>query len=48
MEVKPKFKIMYSSEARNFLQRVEDKTRNKIIYNIDKAIHTLDPKLFRS
>lgn len=47
MEAKERFKVVYSAEAREFLQRVEVKTRDKIVYNIDKAVCTLDPELFK-
>jgi hypothetical protein len=47
MEIIEKFKIVYYTDAMEFLQRMESKTREKIIYNIDKARYTLDPKLFK-
>lgn len=47
MEAKEKFKVIYSPDAREFLQRIESKTRDKITYNIDKVIYTLDPELFK-
>ncbi|MEG1563923.1 MAG: type II toxin-antitoxin system RelE/ParE family toxin [Bacteroides sp.] len=47
MEAKEKFKVVYSPDAIEFLQRTESKTRDKIAYNIDKAIYTLDPELFK-
>ncbi|KAA6310534.1 hypothetical protein EZS27_038176, partial [termite gut metagenome] len=47
MEIIEKFKIVYYTDAMEFLQRIESKTREKIIYNIDKARYTLDPKLFK-
>ena len=42
-----KFKVIFYKDALEFLQRVESKTREKIVYNIDKARYTLDPKLFK-
>lgn len=42
-----KFKIIYYKDALEFLQRIEPKTREKIVYNIDKARYTLDPQLFK-
>lgn len=42
-----KFKIIYYKDALEFLQRIEPRTREKIVYNIDKAQYTLDPKLFK-
>lgn len=34
MELKQKFKVIYSPDAREFLGKVDNKTREKIIYNI--------------
>lgn len=42
-----KFKVIYHEDALEFLQRIEPKIREKIVYNIDKARYTLDPKLFK-
>lgn len=42
-----KFKVLFYTDALEFLQRVEPKTKEKILYNIDKARYTLDPKLFK-
>ena len=42
-----KFMVIFYKDALEFLQRVESKTREKIVYNIDKARYTLDPKLFK-
>ncbi|NDV59843.1 type II toxin-antitoxin system RelE/ParE family toxin [Bacteroides sp. 519] len=47
MEVKRKFEVAYLQEALEFLQDIEDKARDKIIYNIDKATYVMDPKLFK-
>lgn len=47
MKAKEKFKVVYYTDALEFLQKVELKTREKIVYNIDKARFTLDPKLFK-
>ena len=47
MEAKEIFKVVYYTDALEFLQKVELKTRDKIVYNIDKARFTLDPKLFK-
>jgi phage-related protein len=45
--MKPHFKILLSSEAEYFLDTLDEKIRSKIIYNIDKAKYTLDPKIFK-
>ena len=47
MEAKEIFKVVYYTDALEFLQKVELKTRDKIVYNIDKARFTLNPKLFK-
>jgi len=47
MKVIEKFRVFYYADALEFLQRIEPKTRKKILYNIDKARYTLDPKLFK-
>jgi phage-related protein len=47
MEAKERFKVVYSTDATEFLQKIGVKTREKIVYNIDKAIYTLDPELFK-
>lgn len=47
MEAKEKFKVIYSPVAREFLRKIEPKTREKIIYNIRKASVVVDPALFK-
>ena len=47
MAEKAMFRVVYSKEAHEFLQRIEPKTRNKIITNIRKASYVIDPKLFK-
>ncbi len=42
-----KFDVLFLEEAFTFLQSLDDKTREKIIYNIDKASVVNDPKLFK-
>ena len=37
MEVKAKFKVVYSKEADDFLNHLPSKIKDKIIYNIAKA-----------
>lgn len=43
----PKFQVVYMEEAHEFLMGLDEKTRDKIIYNIDKAIHVNDKELFK-
>jgi hypothetical protein len=42
-----KFSILFLEEAYDFLNALDDKTREKIIYNIDKASVINDPALFK-
>ncbi len=44
MEAKEKFKVIYSPIAMEFLQRLEARARDKIIYNVRKASYVIDPK----
>ncbi len=41
------FSILLSTEVEEFLDSIDEKARNKILYNIDKAKSTLDPKIFK-
>lgn len=43
----PKFEVEFLEEAVEFLDKLDQKSRNKIIYNIDKASYVNDPKLFK-
>lgn len=47
MEVKAKFKVVYSKEADDFLNHLPSKIKDKIIYNIAKAKFVIDPELFK-
>ena len=42
-----KFEILFLEEARLFLKGLDEKTKAKILYNIDKAKVLNDPKLFK-
>jgi len=42
-----KFEIIFLTEAREFLLQLDEKSRDKIIFNIDKAKATLDKELFK-
>ena len=42
-----KFKIHFLEEAAEFLDNLDEKTRDKIIYNITKAQRTSDNELFK-
>jgi phage-related protein len=47
MEFKAKFKVVYSDEVINFLNTLDIKSRDKIVYNIEKSRYTLDKELFK-
>lgn len=47
MEIKAKFKVVYSKEADDFLNHLPLKIKDKIIYNIAKAKFVIDPELFK-
>lgn len=42
-----KFDVLFLEDARQFLLRLNEKTRAKILYNIDKSKVLTDPKLFK-
>lgn len=42
-----KFEVLFLTEAREFLLELDEKTRNKIIFNIDKAKIKNDNELFK-
>ncbi|NBC10053.1 MAG: type II toxin-antitoxin system RelE/ParE family toxin [Bacteroidetes bacterium] len=43
----PKFEVIFLEEAMAFLEELDEKTREKVIYNIDKSRYVNDPKLFK-
>jgi len=45
--VKPNFDVNFLEGAFDFLKELDEKTYNKIIYNVDKARYINDPKLFK-
>ncbi len=45
--MKEKFDVIFLEEAREFLNRLNKKTRKKIVFNIWKSKGTLDPRLFK-
>jgi phage-related protein len=44
---KPKFKVEFLEEAAEFLDSLDEKVRDKIIYNITKARFSNDKALFK-
>ena len=42
-----KFDVIFLEEAMAFLDKLNEKARDKIIYNIDKTTYLNDPKLFK-
>lgn len=45
--MKGKFDVIFLEQAIEFIENLDDKTRTKIFYNIDKAKLVNDPKLFK-
>jgi len=45
--VKEKFDVEFLEQETDYLWSLDVKTRNKIIYNIDKSRYVNDPKLFK-
>jgi phage-related protein len=45
--MKSKFAVLFMDEAREFLLKVDDKAREKIIFNIDRARLHNDKELFK-
>ena len=45
--LKAKFEVELLEEALDFVKNLDDKTRRKVIYNLDKAALINDPKLFK-
>tara|TARA_R110002072_G_scaffold302462_3_gene485467 strand:- start:348 stop:689 length:342 start_codon:yes stop_codon:yes gene_type:complete len=43
----PKFEVVFLEQAIEFIEKLDRKTRNKILYNIDKSKLVNDPKLFK-
>ena len=43
----PKFDVLFLEEVRDFLIELDDKSRDKIIYNVDKAKIHSDKELFK-
>jgi phage-related protein len=45
--VKARFDVIVLEEAEDFIAKLDDATRRKIIYNMDKSRYVQDPKLFK-
>ena len=45
--MEPKFEVLYMEDVREFLSGLDEKSREKIIYNIDKAKFFNDKELFK-
>lgn len=45
--MKAKFNVIYMDEAVKFLESLDEKARNKIAYNIEKAMFVIDKELFK-
>lgn len=44
---RPKFKIIYSDEVIEFLNSLDNKIKEKIIFNINKSKYVIDKELFK-
>ena len=42
-----KFEVIFLEQAIEFIEKLDSKTRSKILYNIDKSKLVNDPKLFK-
>lgn len=47
MELKPRFEVLFLTEADSFLQSLPVKARSKVQFNIMKAQYENDPELFK-
>ena len=47
MEQRPRFKIVYTEEAIDFLRHLPQKVKAKVVYNIGKSMYVLDNSLFK-
>lgn len=47
METKARFCVILSSEAEVFLNELDSKIKDKIIYNIRKSTYIIDPEIFK-
>ena len=45
--MKTKFDVIFLTEAETFIDTLDQNTRRKVLYNIDKARYYTDPKLFK-
>ena len=47
IDLMDKFKVIFLTEAREFLLELDEKSRDKIIFNIDKSKIKNDKELFK-
>ena len=47
MELKAKFRIVYSKEVDDFLTQLDQKVKDKILYNIAKSKYVIDTDVFK-
>jgi phage-related protein len=45
--MKQKFEVIFLDKVWELLDSLDEKTKNKIIYNIDKSKYVTDPELFK-
>lgn len=48
MKEEPKFNVLFAEEVLDFLNKLDNKAKNKILYNIAKAQYVTDPELFKN
>lgn len=46
-QVPPRFKVAYSQVVISFLKELDEKTRKKILFNINKSKYVIDEELFK-
>ena len=46
-DIKPRFKIVYTEQAVEFIASLPEKVRQKIAFNIGKCMYVLDGSLFK-
>ncbi len=47
MEERARFKIIYSEDTIKFLNSLDEKTKTKIMYNVNKSKYVVDKELFK-
>jgi phage-related protein len=45
--MKQRFEVILLGEVYGFLEKLDEKVQEKVIYNVDKSKYFIDPKLFK-